>query len=224
MAMNWSLYQRRETAAQIGTVISGVIILVLSHTIVMGHEVPVQEEPISLSIVAPPVAPDQVVEQPVQKIQPPPQKVIEPPKEVVPVTDAPAPAIQKVVEPQPPKVVQAPKVEQLPKPVSQAQPKSNFDAENQFAQDLKMRIERKKIYPDAARDLGITGHVEIEYELNRSGNLLRAEIVSSSGSKLLDQAALRSVKSISPKRIPDDAWMGKSSMVFRTKLDFSINE
>ena len=103
MAMNWSLYQRRETAARIGTVLTGILILVLSHTIVMGHEAPVKEEPISLSIVAPPVAPDQVVEQPVQKIQPPPQKVIEPPKEVVPVTDAPAPAIQKTVQPHAPK-------------------------------------------------------------------------------------------------------------------------
>lgn len=128
MAMNWSLYQRRETAAQAGTVTIGLLILVMSQTLAMRQEVPVQDEPISLTIIAPAVAPDQVVE---QAIQTPPQKpVIEPPKEVVPVTDAPAPAIQETVQP--------PKVE------PQVQQKGNPDAESLFAQDVRLRIERKK--------------------------------------------------------------------------------
>lgn len=208
MAMNWSLYQRRETAAQAGTVTIGLLILVMSQTLAMRQEVPVQDEPISLTIIAPAVAPDQVVE---QAIQTPPQKpVIEPPKEVVPVTDAPAPAIQETVQP--------PKVE------PQVQQKGNPDAESLFAQDVRLRIERKKIYPDAARDLGMSGEVEVLYELDRAGNLIRAEIVSSSGSKLLDQAALRAVKSAAYKSFPEDAWMGASSKVFRTKLVFSINQ
>jgi len=209
MAMSWSIYHRRETAAQIGTVVTAILILVLSQTLVMSQEVPVQEEPISLTIMAPVVAPDQIVEQPVQTIQPPPEKVIEPPKEVVPVTDAPAPAIQETVQP--------PKVEPL------VQQKSNPDTESLFAQDVRSRIERKKVYPDTARDLGMTGEVEVLYELDRSGNLLRAEIASSSGYKLLDQAAIRAVKSASYRSFPDDAWMGASSKVFRTKLVFSIN-
>ena len=178
MAMNWSLYHRRESAAQIGTVSIGLLILVASQTLAMRQELPAQEEPISLTIMAPAVAPDRVVE---QVIQTPPEKpVVESPKEVVPVTDAPAPAIQEKV--QPPKAAEP-----------QVQPKGNPDAENLFAQDVRSRIERKKIYPDAARDLGMSGEVEVLYELDRSGNLLRAEIVSSSGSKMLDQAALRAV-------------------------------
>jgi periplasmic protein TonB len=209
MAMNWSIYHRRETAAQLGTVATGILILVISQTLVMSQEVPVQEEPVSLTIMAPVVAPDQIAEQPVQTIQPPPEKVIEPPKEVVPVTDAPAPAIQETVQP--------PKVEPL------VQQKSNPDTESLFAQDVRSRIERQKVYPDTARDLGMTGEVEVLYELDRSGNLLRAEIASSSGYKLLDQAAIRAVKSASYRSFPDDAWMGASSKVFRTKLVFSIN-
>lgn len=208
MAMNWSIYHRRETAAQIGTMAIAILLMVLSQTLVMSQEVPVQEDPISLTINAP-VVPNQIVEQQIQTIQPPPEKVIEPPKEVVPVTDAPAPAIQETVQPQ--------KVE------PQVQQKGNPDAESLFAQDVRSRIERKKVYPDTARDLGMTGEVEVLYELDRSGNLLRAEIVSSSGYKLLDQAAIRAVKSASYRSIPDDAWMGASSKVFRTKLVFSIN-
>lgn len=208
MAMNWPLYQRRETAAQLGTVTIGLLILVMSQTLAMRQEVPVQDESISLAIIAPAVAPDQVVE---QVIQTPPQKpVIEPPKEVVPVTDAPAPAIQETVQP--------PKVE------PQVQQKGNPDAESLFAQDVRSRIERKKIYPDVARDLGMSGEVEVLYELDRAGNLIRAEIVSSSGSKLLDQAALRAVKSAAYKSFPEDAWVGASSKVFKTRLVFSINQ
>jgi protein TonB len=208
MALGISLYQRRESAAQLGTVTLGILFLVVSQTFAMRQEMPVQDEPISLTIIAPAVAPDQVVEQVIQT--PPPEKALEEPKEeVVPVTDAPAPTIHETV--QPPKVVQ------------QVQPKGNPDAESQFAQDVRLRIERKKIYPETARDLGMTGQVEVEYELDRSGHLLRAEIVSSSGYKMLDQAALRTVKSTSFRSIPDDAWMGASSKVFRTKLDYLIN-
>lgn len=221
MATNWSIYHRRETAAQLGTLATGILILVMSQTLVMRQEVPAQEEPISLTIMAPAVATEQAVEQPVQKVQPPPQKVIEPPKEVVPVTDAPAPAIQEAV--QPPKFVQPIQTEQPAKAEPQAQQRSNADAESQFAQDVKARIERKKVYPDTARDLGMTGEVEVLYELDRSGKLIRAEIASSSGYKLLDQAAIRAVKSASYRSFPDDAWMGASSKVFRTKLVFSIN-
>lgn len=209
MALNWSLYQRRESAAQFGTVAIGLLILGASQMIVMHQEPPAQDEPVSLTILAPAVAPDRVVEQVIQT--PPPQKVVEPPKEVVPVVDAPAPAIQETVQP--------------PKPAEpQVQPKGNPDAENLFAQDVRSRIERKKIYPDAARDLGMTGEVEVLYELDRSGNLIRAEIVSSSGSKLLDQAALRAVKTAAYRSFPEDAWLGSSSKVFKTKLVFSINQ
>lgn len=214
MAMNWSIYHRRETAAQLGTVATGILILVMSQTLAMNQEIPVQEEPISLTLAAAPAATEQSVQQPVQKVQPPPQKV-EPPKEVVPVTDAPAPAIQETTPP--PKVVQPTQAE------PQAQQRSNADSESQFAQDVKARIERKKVYPDTARDLGMTGEVEVLYELDRSGRLIRAEIASSSGYKLLDQAAIRAVKSASYRSFPDDAWMGASSKVFRTKLVFSIN-
>jgi periplasmic protein TonB len=211
MTLNWSLYQRRESAAQLGTVMVGLLMLALSQMLVMNYEMPVQEEkePISLTVMAPPVAPDQVVEQVIQT--PPPEKIVEPPKEIVPVTDAPAPAIQEKVQP--------------PKPVEpQVQPKGNPDAENLFAQDVRSRIERKKIYPDAARDLGMSGEVEVLYELDRSGNLIRAEIVSSSGSKLLDQAALRAVKTAAYKSFPEDAWLGSSSKVFKTKLVFTIDQ
>lgn len=219
-AMNWSIDQRREAAAQLGTVMAGLFILVLSQTMVMSQEVPVREEPISLTIMAPPAAPEQIIEQPVQTIQQPQQKKVEQPREVIPVINAPAP--EQVAAPVSP-VLPKESIEPT-NAAPQVQHSSNSAAEGLFAQDVRARIERKKIYPDTARDLGMSGEVEVLYELDRSGNLIRAEIVSSSGYKLLDQAALRAVKSASYKSFPEDAWVGASSKVFRTKLVFSINQ
>jgi len=209
--LNRSFFQNREFAAQAGTVMFGVCLFVLSQTLVMHQDVPPAEEPISLTIAASPDAPQ--VEQPIQQETPPPQKMVELPKEVMPVTEAPSP----IAVPVPP-VVPVEKSE--PVPVQ----RGNAAAEGLFAQDVRAKIERKKIYPDAARDMGMSGEVEVLYELDRAGNLLRAEIVSSSGFRLLDQAALRAVKSAAYKSFPEDAWLGASSKVFRTKLVFSINQ
>lgn len=208
MALGASLYRKRESAARLGTVVIAISVFVLSKLFAMHQELPVQDEPISLTIMAPATEPNKVVQQVIQT--PPPQKVVESVQEVVPVTETPAPALQEVVQPP----VVAPQIQQH----------GNPDAENLFAQDVRTRIERKKVYPDTARDLGMSGEVEIQYELDRAGNLLRAEIVSSSGYKLLDQAALRAVKAATYKSFPEDVYVGSSSKVFRTKFPFSINQ
>lgn len=205
MALNLSLYRHREPVARSGAVVIGVCALLLSQVFAMRHEPPVLDDSISLSI-ADSDAPQQAVQQVIQT-PPPPKPVVEPPKEVVPVTDAPAPAIQETV--------------QQPQPVQQVQPKGNPDAEKMYAQGVRARIERKKVYPDAARDMGMTGTVEVRYEVDRSGKLLRAEILTSSGFKMLDQAALKSVKDAAPYPVfPDEGWQGASSMWFSTKIDF----
>ncbi len=211
-------HQKREFSAQIGTVLVGLLILVLSKTLVVQQDVLAHEEPISLTIVAPPPEPEKAIEQPIQTVQPPrPEKIIEQPQVVVPVTDAPAP----VAVPTPPVT---PDIQAEPVKAEPQAPRSNAAAEGQFAQDVRMRIERKKIYPDTARDLGMSGEVEVSYELDRAGHLLHAEIATSSGYKLLDQAALKAVKSATYKNFPDDAWVSASSKLFRTKLVFSINQ
>lgn len=219
--MNWSISQKRETAAQVGTVLAGLLILFLVKTVVMSQEMPVAREPVSLTLIAPPVEPEKIIEKPVPKVQPPkPEKAVEPPRLLTPVITAPATVKDQLVAP-----VTAPEENISPPHIEpQIQRVSNGVAEGVFAQDVRSRIERKKIYPDTARDLGMSGEVEVLYELDRAGNLLKAEIVTSSGFKLLDQAAIRAVRSASYQRFPEDAWMGANSKVFRTKLVFSINQ
>lgn len=222
--MNWSIGQKRETAAQVGTVIAGLLILFLVKTVVMSQEMPAVMEPVNLTLIAPPVEPEKIIEKPLQKVQPPkPEKAVEPPRVVTPVIAEPATVKDQVVVPV--ETVAVPKENNAPSHVQpQVQRVRNGVAEGAFAQDVRTRIERKKIYPDTARDLGMSGEVEVMYELDRAGNLLRAEIVTSSGFKLLDQAAIRAVKSASYQRFPEDAWPGANSKVFRTKLVFSINQ
>lgn len=244
MAMNWSSNQQRETAAKIGTVMAGLMILLLSKTIVMHEDVlSFQESPISLSIIIPPDEPKPVIEktpvimppklekvtptktvQAVQKTQQAKsEKVTAPLKEVIPVIDTKSTTQEKSAAPV---AISSPKEEPIAIKHEEAKaPRaSNGASEGGFAQDIRSRIERKKIYPETARDLGMSGEVEVLYELDRSGALIRAEVISSSGYKLLDQAAVKAVKSASYSSFPEDAWIGAVSKEFRTKLVFSINK
>lgn len=214
MPLTLTLYRRREGVARLGTVMLGIVVLIGSQTLVMQHEESVKEEPISLVVISPPIAPEQIIVQPVQKMQPPKQKIIEQPQEVMPVADSPAPALPVLARENPAPAKIEPQITR----------NSNGAAEGQFAQDVRSRIERRKIYPDTARDLGMEGEVEVLYELDRAGSLIRAEVVSSSGYKLLDQAALKAVKTASYKSFPEDAWVGSGSKEFRTRLVFSINQ
>lgn len=207
----------RERVAQLATAMVAALLLLLSQAVVMQHDVPKMDEPVSLTIIAPPVPPEPLTPPPPALQTPqPPQQMPDAPKTIVPVSEAPAPVAQVAPPSQP--------VEQAEPVKAVAPPQSNGVAESLFAQDVRARIERKKIYPDTARDLGLSGEVEVLYELDRGGNLLRAEIVVSSGHRLLDQAALKAVKSATYKSFPEDAWLGAGSKVFKTKLVFSINQ
>lgn len=224
VAMNWNERGNREKLAKLGTVLAGLIVLLLTKTVVMHEAVPVENEPVSLTIIDPPAEPKKIIEPPVKKVEPPkPVKAVQPQKVVTPVIAAPAIAKSEVAVPVTP-VVPVQKAVPVPVQPAPVQRVSNGEAEGVFAQDVRSRIERKKIYPDTARDLGMSGEVEVTYELDRNGKLLSAEISSSSGFKLLDQAALRAVKSASYQSFPEDAWIGSGSKVFRTKLVFSIDQ
>ncbi len=63
---------------------------------------------------------------------------------------------------------------------------------------VRSRIEAAKIYPLAARWRHIEGTVVIAFHLSKSGKLLTADIIKSSGSPLLDEAALNAVRRGAP--------------------------
>ncbi len=65
---------------------------------------------------------------------------------------------------------------------------------------LVAQLERHKRYPSQAR--GKVGEVQLEFTVDRTGNVLTSRVVHSSGSEVLDAAALALVKNAAPLPIP----------------------
>ena len=65
----------------------------------------------------------------------------------------------------------------------------------QYGARIRATLERRKRYPSAAR--GASGTVTLRIVVSRTGQLLGASIVSSSGNPALDQAAVRAVRGAS---------------------------
>ena len=68
---------------------------------------------------------------------------------------------------------------------------------------LVAHLARNKYYPQAARQKNIRGRVLIRFSILSSGRVTAVRIIKSSGHKILDQAALRTIKRASPfPRLP----------------------
>ncbi|HUW41417.1 MAG TPA: TonB family protein [Rectinemataceae bacterium] len=75
-------------------------------------------------------------------------------------------------------------------------------SESAYFAQIRAAIERGKIYPPAARMRGTEGLVRIRLSISADGRLLHAALSSSSGSSLLDQAALDLVAKVFPLANP----------------------
>jgi protein TonB len=189
--------------------------------------------------VEPPPPPPKPVVSP-KPIEPPP-KPVEKPKPVVkpkpvkhvhhekkqPPKHPPKPVAkpEPVKEPTPEKpVTPAPTNPAPAKPVAPSVPASNPSREAAYVSQVRMQIEHHKIYPALARRLDMSGTVEVAYILNRQGKLVSVSIVKTSGSDILDKAALQAVRSALFPPIPADAWRGDSQKQFRTSLVYSLSD
>lgn len=64
--------------------------------------------------------------------------------------------------------------------------------------EIRKRIERAKQYPSLARQQGAEGMAEVRFQINPDGSLGATQLVQSSGSVLLDEAALATVQRAAP--------------------------
>lgn len=82
-------------------------------------------------------------------------------------------------------------------------------------------LARFKAYPRRARVLGDEGDVGVEFRIGRDGALLDHRLVTSSGHRSLDRAALRQMRDAVPYPVaPDDApW---TTRTYRTEMRFSL--
>lgn len=219
------VFRNRESAARLSALFVGILIIVGQTTMVIFPQQSRREEPIRINfeeMPKPPVPrrhPDPPKPQPrkvTRKVQT--RKVVVPVRKQVAEMPVPAVAPHVVSVPTPTNHVAA------PAPYA-AKPRvvSNGESEANFAKSVREKIEANKVYPAEAQSLGMTGTVTLRYVIDRSGKLLEVEVTSSSGSKLLDQAALQAVRKTIFQPIPEDAWVGEAKKAFMTKIIFELD-
>jgi protein TonB len=166
---------------------------------------PVEPAPAPQPVATPP-PPKPVPPPPKPKPKPKPKPVAKPPPKPKPVTrylreepadapdvPAPPPAPRPVAAPAPPAPA-APRgpVADVP-PAPREQP--DFDWLKRYLLD-KARANRH--YPSEARRNGWEGRVVVRFVIGGGGDLLKAEIVKSSGHDVLDEAALATLRRVTP--------------------------
>lgn len=67
-----------------------------------------------------------------------------------------------------------------------------------YTRQLSAHFKSRRHYPEMAKKLRITGTVWVSLQISREGTLIHAEIKTSSGSSILDQAALSSAQKAFP--------------------------
>lgn len=91
-----------------------------------------------------------------------------------------------------------------------------------YLNSLRHEIERRKVYPSAARALGETGRVEVEIVIERSGEISGRQIRQSSGAKRLDQAAVKLIHDLHRfQPIPDELALERWKIT--VPIDYRLN-
>lgn len=96
------------------------------------------------------------------------------------------------------------------KPRGQFEGLSRFDriAIENWRRDLVMYLNKHKRYPAKAREERRHGVVNVAFAMDRTGRVLHATVAKSSGSDVLDQAALDILEKASPLPVPPVARVG----------------
>lgn len=64
--------------------------------------------------------------------------------------------------------------------------------------DILRRIEKAKRYPRMARKMGVEGQATVRFKLKGNGRIEKAELLETSGSEILDQASLETIRRAAP--------------------------
>jgi protein TonB len=162
-----------------------------------------------------PVEPPPVVKQPVEpRHRPVVKKVVKAqarrPRPVAPVK----PVERPVVAAAP--VAIAPVVAERPLPVA-----VDLEAKQHYLAALAAQINRRKFYPRASRRLGEEGQVVVHFVIQRNGELTDLRVTESSGSSRLDEAALKTVRRVTPFK-PIPAGLATEQWPISVPISFSL--
>jgi protein TonB len=88
---------------------------------------------------------------------------------------------------------------------------------------LKVKVESVLHYPELAAISGYQGTLYILFDIMKDGSLGRLEVLKSSGYKILDDEALRSIRDAAPFQPLPDEWNMKQYSI-RAAVLFYLNE
>jgi len=71
-------------------------------------------------------------------------------------------------------------------------------ASSEYLRKLRARLERARAYPIEARDRGWSGTASVRFSIGRDGGVEKLELTTGSGRRLLDEAALETVRRAAP--------------------------
>jgi len=69
---------------------------------------------------------------------------------------------------------------------------------SEYLRKLRTRLERARAYPIEARDRGWSGTASVRFSIGRDGGVEKLELAAGSGRRLLDEAALETVRRAAP--------------------------
>lgn len=173
------------------------------------------------------VAEPQPVDEPVvpETTEPPPEDaMMKRPEEVPPEEDAKppeqsaqqaedAPAVAAVAPSEaaaPQKIENATETSNVPSGQNVGLTKVDRQAIENWQRDLVVHINKKKRYPQKARDARQHGVVSVAFAMDREGRLVRAGISKSAGYEALDEAAIDMLKRADPLPAPPAAMAGET--------------
>jgi protein TonB len=158
---------------------------------------------VPVPVVIPQVTPPpQIAPPPVAQVPPPPVNAT-PPAEAI---RAPAPLPAPAPAPTPPP----------------AAPSRAASPEDIYVSGLRSHLNSIKRYPTSreARQLRPQGTVKLKLEIDRAGQLLNATVEATSGSLLLDNEALRTVRNGRFPAMPADAFAGQATRTFIVPVEY----
>lgn len=98
---------------------------------------------------------------------------------------------------------------------------AEFDAGQSYLEMVRLRIERQKKYPAAARRRQIEGTVTLRFVITLEGAVIGAVVAETSGREVLDKAALRAVQAAAPFPRPPSAFF-KRPINLEIKVMFEL--
>ncbi|MDY6852874.1 MAG: TonB family protein [Thermodesulfobacteriota bacterium] len=98
---------------------------------------------------------------------------------------------------------------------------AEFDTAQIYLEMVRLRIEREKKYPAAARRRQIEGAVTLRFVITLEGAVTGAVVAKTSGREVLDKAALRAVQAAAPFPRPPSAFF-KRPISLEIKVMFEL--